>query len=568
MKLIELSCDKTSFKTLQFNPEGITLIIGDTSKGGKEGSSNGVGKTLSLGLVHHCLGAQVNDKLKAAVPDWLFSLRFNIRQDEHIITRSGDGAQIYLDEHPIRLKELREWLNECGVFRIEPQIPGISFRSLFSRFARYAKEDCLNPLNTHKEEDADGKLRSLYLLGLDCSLAAAKKKDQLELLDIKKTKKTWSEDHVLKDIFRAGAKPRVRFEWLEQEIPKLTSALHAYQVAENYRLLEWHESELTKQLRQIEHQISILDFQLAGIEKALEEQPDITAADLRSFYDGLGHVFKPEALEHFEQVEAFHNTLSINRKTRLDKDKLKIIGEKITLEQEYKVKATERDSYSRNMQGKKALDEYAALAKHIAYLEEERDRLKTFLELEATLDLRIQEIRERRVADDRRTADYLRTKPYSEISKRFSSLARMLYPNDPAGIDIENNTGDNQVRYDIAVQIEGDDADGINSAKILCFDWTFYMYGANHTMDFLWHDNRLFAHMDPNPRAAWFSYVMRTLTETKKQYIASLNTENLDSMKECMSEGDWSALTASIQLKLHGDKPKNKLLGIQFGSQR
>lgn len=220
------------------------------------------------------------------------------------------------------------------------------------------------------------------------------------------------------------------------------------------------------------------------------------------------------------------------------------------------------------MQGKKALDEYAALAKHVASLEEERDRLKAFLELEATLDLRIQEIRERRVADDRRTAEYLRNKPYSEISKRFSSLARMLYPNDPAGIDIENNTGDNQVRYDIAVQIEGDDADGINSARILCFDWTFYMYGANHTMDFLWHDNRLFAHMDPNPRAAWFSYVMRTLTETKKQYIASLNTENLDSMKECMTEEDWSALTDSIQLKLHGDKPENKLLGIQFGSQK
>ncbi|WP_217807401.1 hypothetical protein [Methylomagnum ishizawai] len=29
MKLIELSSDKPSFKTLRFNPEGLTLIVGD-----------------------------------------------------------------------------------------------------------------------------------------------------------------------------------------------------------------------------------------------------------------------------------------------------------------------------------------------------------------------------------------------------------------------------------------------------------------------------------------------------------------------------------------------------------
>jgi len=232
MKLIELSCNHPSFKTLQFNPEGLTLIIGDANGQSKDGSSNGVGKTLSLGLIHHCLGAKINSKLKTAVPDWQFRLRFSLRGREYSITRSGDGTLLFLDNKAISLNDLRGWLNDSGVFRLDPEVPGLSFRSLFSRFARYTKEDCLDPLLTKKEEEADGKLRSLYLLGVDCSLAAAKKRDKTHLNEIKKTKATWRTDSILKDIFRAGANPKVRFEWLEQEIPRLTEELHSYQVAE------------------------------------------------------------------------------------------------------------------------------------------------------------------------------------------------------------------------------------------------------------------------------------------------------------------------------------------------
>jgi uncharacterized protein YydD (DUF2326 family) len=568
MKLIELSCSQPSFKTLRFNAEGLTAIVGDADTGGDEGSSNGVGKTLSLGLVHHCLGAQVNNKLKIAVPDWLFTLRFSLGGSEHTVVRSGDGNRIYLDGSAAGIGRLRTWLNTCGAFNIDPQLPGLTFRSLFSRFARYAKEDCLHPLLTKKEEEADGRLRSLFLSGLDCSLAVAKKNNKITLSQIKNTKKTWNEDHILQDIMRAGSDPRARFEQLEREIPQLSSDLHKYQIAENYRLLEWQESEITKLLRKIAREIAVLDFQLDGIQKLLEEPQDITAAELRSLYDGLGDVFKPEALEHFEKVEAFHKTLYANRKVRLEKDRLAVLGKKRQLEQEYKSKAAERDKFTKNLQGKKALDEYVALAKHLASLEEERDRLYMFFEMDMTLDARAREIREKMSADDAETAEYLRSNPLAELSEKFTRLAHMLYPNDPAGLTIENNSGDNQVRYDISVQIEGDDADGINSARILCFDWMYYMYGANHTMDFLWHDNRLFAHIDPHPRAAWFTHVLRRSAQTKKQYIVSLNTENLVSMQGYMPREAWSALNGCIRLTLHGDKPENKLLGIQFGSAK
>lgn len=79
MKLIRLTCDQPTFHPVHFNDTGLTLIIGDSSKE-KEGSSNGVGKTLILGLIQHCLGANADKKLTSAVPDWWFSLLFLIME--------------------------------------------------------------------------------------------------------------------------------------------------------------------------------------------------------------------------------------------------------------------------------------------------------------------------------------------------------------------------------------------------------------------------------------------------------------------------------------------------------
>lgn len=566
MKLKTLSCDQASFKTLHFNTEGLTLIVGD-SRDENEGSSNGVGKTLAMGLVHHCLGGSIGPKIKKAAPDWLFTLVFSIKNKDHVITRNGDGEILLLDETSIKPKELLAWLNDSGVFRVDGQIPGITFRSLFRRFARYEHEDCLDPLMTKKEKEVDGKLRSLYLLGLDCSLAVTKQKNKGDMTDANKAKKLWKSDHTLKNMFRTGINPKVRLNWLKNEIPRLMAALESYEVAENYRLLEIQSNDLTQTLREIEKQIAILDFQLDGIRKALEEHPDITAADLRAFYAGLENIFKEEALEHFENVERFHRELSSNRRQRLTKEQLEITSKKEQLEQERKQTSMQRDDYLKKLEGKKALDEYAAIAKNIAALEEEKERLNAFLSVEKDLSQRIQDIKERMVIDDRRTDEYLNSKPYDDLSRRFSDLAGMLYPNHPNGLEVENNKGDNQIRYNISVQIQGDGSDGINAARILCFDWLFYMHGANHTMDFLWHDNRMFAHMDPGARAKWFVFVLRSLKNTKKQYVASLNTENLKTMRPHMTPDEWKDLVSRINLKLHGDKPENKLLGIQFGME-
>lgn len=567
MKLVELSCDHSSFKTLHFNPEGLTLIVGDGSKNGSnEGSSNGVGKTLSLGLIHLCLGAKVNSKLAAAVPDWMFRLDFLISGKAHVIERSGNGKIVFLDEEKTNVTALRKWLNKNGPFNLEKEIKGLTFRSLFTRFARLKQSDCNEPIKTSSEKDYDGLMRSSFLLGVDISLAISKRQSKLDLVSIKTSVDNWKNDNVLHEMFRAGSKPKVRAEWLAKELGRIKADLDAFQVAEDYRQIELSAGELTQRLRGNVKKQEIIRFQIDGINKTLTQHPDISKEDLLGLYEGLTSVFKKDALAHFDAVEEFHNSLSVNRKKRLKIDKLEMQKEIERLEGERNSIADARDKLLQSLQGKRALDEYAALAQKYAVFQEELERLREFLSYSGTLQERVQEIKEKRLEEDRKATEYERTDPLKLMDKYFKELAELMYPGLPAGIIMENNTGNNQLRYDLSVTIEGEDSDGINAARIIIFDWLITMCGANHSMGFLWHDNRLFAHIDPLPRAEWFRYLFSSLPETGKQYIASLNTENYSAMCQHLTQEEQEQLESSKQLVLRGDDPENKLLGLQFGS--
>jgi uncharacterized protein YydD (DUF2326 family) len=566
VKLIKLSCDRPSFRTLEFNPEGLTLILGDGPTDiSLEGSSNGVGKTLALCLVHHCLGAKTDPRLKAVVPDWKFSLEFELAGRKHIIERLGNGRGVAIDHTRYSQLALRHWLDRAGVFTFDEGVPGLTFRALIKRFARYKREDCVDPLRMNQEPDFDAEIRSLYLLGLDCSLAVLKQATKFELDAIKQTGEIWKSDNVLRDMLRSGAAPRLRAEWLDREIPRLREELQRFQVSENYREIQNNASDLTSRLREIELRQSVLEFKRSSIQQSLVEHPDITRDDLLKLYGGLEQIFRSETLAHFEAVEEFHGSLTANRRNRLGQDLAVVLGELSEVETVRASLATARDAQLEALQGKRALDEYAAMASRLAALDEERKRIGSYLDFTMNLQERAQQQRESRVEQDRAAAAYIALEPAAQDDMYFKSLAEIMYPSAPAGILLENNTGDNQIRYNLSVEIEGDDSDGINSARILCFDWLLLMRGARHTVDFLWHDNRLFADIDPGSRAAWFSHTASILNGTGKQYIASVNTENFDGMGPYLEQESKSALQEAIRLTLKGDRPEHKLLGVQFG---
>lgn len=557
MKLIKLSANKSSFKTIHFNRTGLTLILGAGAKNKEtEGSSNGVGKTLALGLIHHCLGANVQRIFKEKIPDWIFTLHFELNGQEHCVERSGDSHHLVFDNHKISLKAYCEWLNKSGAFALTEKTSFLTFRSLIKRFSRYLKEDCSEPIKTHKENDFEAYLRTFFLLGLDYTLINHKKTNKQHLDELKATINNWKNDPLLHKLFQAGHEPKLRLEWLEREIPRLENDLQHFDVAENYHDLLLTAQDKTNQLRLVEKEILVIQFQLDGIEKLLQQKPDISTNDLLQLYNGLQEIFKPDTLAHFETVELFHQNFFANRIKRLEADKAKLIGDISQKEQERQQLGQSRDDLLKSLQGKYALDEYTALSNQLATLKSEHARLENYLSFIDTRKEELQQVKEVMLHEDSQAHDYVKTNPLAAHHVFFQNLADKLYPQLTSGIILDNNTGENQLRYQLKVQIEGDNSDGIGDARILCFDWLLLMRGQNHTIDFLWHDNRLFSDMGENPRAAWFKTVLNSSAD--KQYIVSINIENYESMKNHLDLVCRQACDDAVVLKLYDDKPENK----------
>ena len=66
-------------------------------------------------------------------------------------------------------------------------------------------------------------------------------------------------------------------------------------------------------------------------------------------------------------------------------------------------------------------------------------------------------------------------------------------------------------------------------------------------------------------RAAGFTHVPKALPGTGNRYMASLNTENYQAMLDPLSSERANDLHTATVLTLRGDRPENKLLGLQFG---
>ncbi|EPF6052377.1 DUF2326 domain-containing protein, partial [Acinetobacter baumannii] len=202
--------------------------------------------------------------------------------------------------------------------------------------------------------------------------------------------------------------------------------------------------------------------------------------------------------------------------------------------------------------------------KTLVELKNTYNTVSNFLTLETGLNKKKFNIQEQMIQEDRRTLDFIECSPLTDKDQLFKEIISHLYDNAAAGIILENNTGINQLRYNLKIEIDGADSDGIDNARILAFDILNLFHGSNHNINFVWHDNRLFADINPKSRALWFKFILGKLKNTNKQYIASLNNENLLSMREYLTVEEYREIENSIILNLKGDKPENKLLGIQL----
>lgn len=564
MRLIKLSADHESFKTIAFNPKGLTLIVGSKSSKGK--TYNGVGKSLVVELLHFCLGAAKNDEFLEKIPQWEFTLEFELAGSKSKVSRntSNQGVML-LDNVEMKVAAFNDWI-ESRVFSIPPDISGVTFRSLIPRFMRRGQKQYVDPRDAGDYSAYDKLVRNALLLGIDVELIAQKNQIRTQIKNLQELRKNFKSDPLLRDFYSGGKDADIQLGHLDRQIAELQTAREQFVVAENYYELQKSADALATEIEIAKNEVFLAFSAIENIDRSMKEQPDLPLVRVKALYGELMQVFQPAALKRLDDVSHFHERLLENRLARLSREKLRLLSRVDSLESELKKKQEQLDTQLRILGHATALDQYTAVVNQIATLTADAQKLKDYKAIQLEYSNRAADL-EGQLSEEVKKANGYLEDTQALRGRTFSVFAKYVarfYPRAPAGITLHNNDGNNQLRFDLDVRVENDSSDGINEVRVFCYDLTLLTLQINHHIAFLFHDSRLYANMDVRQRATLFRTAHEVTSRLGYQYIATLNPDSISGMDDEFKGEEMSEIIErNIVLELKDDSPAGKLLGIQ-----
>jgi len=570
MRLLELSADHPSFHTVRFNREGISLIVGGHSrkdKLDKDKTYNGVGKSLVIALIHFCLGSNKIKAFDEAIPNWEFRLTFEMDDVPHTVARStSKQSRMLFDGHEMQVKEFREEMGRM-VFDIPEEIGGLSFRPLLYKFLRRDKRDYVEAENTSTDHSPyDGLVRNVFLLGLDVELVAEKARLNQRLKSIKASEKNLRDDPLLREFYTANRDVDIELSFLEERVAELEQSRQSFSVAEDYYEVEKEANNLAVRLQNLRNRAVILRNAIDNVNNSLKIRPDISPERIRTAYQEVSAAFRDETLRRLEEVENFHQKLVTNRVTRLNQERRRLERELNEKERGIRDLNAELNEKTVFLGRSRALDYFVTVGNEIGTLNAKAQKLRDYRELGRRWSDELATVKTAMQQEVLCANEYLSQihPQLEEINGVFKALSRRLYPESPAGLSLHNNDGDNQIRFNFEVRIENDASDGINEARIFCYDLTLLIAGHNHHIKFTFHDSRLFSDVDPRQRAEIIRIADQYTRNSGRQYIATLNEDQIAGMMPYLSEQEHQGLIEDNKILELGDrKAEEKLLGIQ-----
>ena len=567
MKLKSLTANQPSFHPVVFK-EGVNIIVGKNAlpQGENDGKTyNGVGKSLVLHLIHFCLGS---NKIKAfeSLPNWEFTLTFEVNKTEYSVTRStNEQNKVVFCNERISLENMRgKMLNLCFGITEPPKF--MTWNTLFSRFVRryrssYSRFDTYIP----QENDYSKLLNTLFLLGIETKFIIEKKELREQQSNIKATEKAIKSDSFFKEYYLGEYEGKNNLKKIENEIIKLKKEISEFKISNNYHDLEKEANDISYEKKQLENNRVLVNNNIKYIEDTLRETVLVNDDDVFRVYESAVIEIPELVKKNIEEVLTFHKNQIHSRNLRLKRElykqqtELKSINEKITNIGE---RMDELLSY---LNSRGALEEYVALVNKLSSLEYKFKRINDYEKILKTYREKNAEIKELFKLKDTETELYLKSiqSKVDKLREQFSGLTKQFYPNKKSTLNIVNNTGQNMLRYLLDVRIEDDSSDGVNEVKLACFDLLLLMIKKSK-IRFLAHDSRLFANMDPRQRKTLFQIVYEAAFNSEFQYICSVNEDTLSSFENIMNDEEYNELIINnIILELTDIDAKSKLLGIE-----
>ncbi|QHV97302.1 DUF2326 domain-containing protein [Spirosoma endbachense] len=572
MRLLKLSSNKASFQTVEFNRKGISLIIGKRADGNyqsdnKKSTYNSVGKSLTIALIHFCLGSHKNAEFESKLEDWSFSLSFEINEITYTATRfCNDQQVIWLNNESIKLDDYKKKLADL-VFIIPKNIKNLTFRSLIARFIRPQKES-YNSYDVYKkkEQDYDRLLNNAFLLGLDVNLMADKYnlKDEYDKLD--NLRRSTEKDPVLKSFFEGDRDLSIDITDLKQKVARLRKSLDSFRIADDYYAVLREVNVLKGKVAQIESTADSYRIALRNIDDSLKIQPDIPRDKVLELYQEAVVSLNDAVKRRLEEVEEFHRKIIENRSKRLTTEKKRYENQLRKFDSDISTFNKEKDRLTEYLKGKGALDEFTSLNNQVRDYEIQLDKLETYRKLINEYKRKLEEIKLQVSEENLKTSRYIEHN-YALLETNillFRSFVDQFYSDKSAGIQIEINDDFNRQRFDIRARIDDDKGDGVGAVKIFCFDWTLLEGKHNHNVNFLFHDSRLLSEIDSHQVATLFQVAYDKTQVTNFQYIISSNQNIIDSLREEYTQEEFTKyIEDSTILELTDESHASKLLGVQ-----
>ncbi|MFM1969098.1 MAG: hypothetical protein RL152_475 [Bacteroidota bacterium] len=572
MRLICLKANQPSFKTVHFNPSGISIIVGkkegDSAKN-RKGTYNGVGKSLVIALVHFCLGGNEKKGLTKPLKSWVFTLEFEINDQIYTSTRSThEPTKIFLNGRAYKLESFREYLEGLLFELPEEPVVFLKFRPLISRFIRPSIEGYKSFDNAvPKEQDYARQLCNSFLLGLDPILAQRKFKLRTDLTEIKTLAKNISKDEVLKQFFHEGERVEFEVVSLTRKIISLEKKIANFIIADDLDALKREADTLSEELRSLRNRRVLIENALRSIEKSLTIQPDITSNELLRFYEEAKVQLTDLIVKEVREIEDFNQKLIGDRQKRLEVERRKLLSDLEDVKSKILTLGKIEDEKLKMLESTGALDDYRVLTDELSASRVRLERLESYQKLMEEYKIKQLQIENQLNEENIETINYLKRQKsiIDEDIFTFQELALQFYENKKSGIKIENNEGENLLRYKIEAEIEHDRSDGINQVKLFCFDFTILKNHFNHKVNFIFHDSRLLDPMDPRQRASVLNIAYEECRNHGFQYIISANEDALESLRDEFDDKSFQEVVMdNIILELTDASDATKLLGTSI----
>lgn len=568
MKLLSLRANQPSFHPVIFK-DGVNIIVGRQVAPHTENDGNtynGVGKSLILHLIHFCLGANKIDSFSKKLSGWEFTLKFEINGTEYYSARKTDEQnKIDFCGEPLTVTALRGKLLEL-CFGLTNSPKHMTWTTLFSRFARRYRS-CYSTFDSYvpKEGDYSKILNNCYLLGIDTDLIIGKKELRDKQSAALTTEKAIKNDPLFRQYYLGKHDAELDVADLEYRIKELEREISEFKVSNNYHELEKEADEKSYQKKKLENKRLLISNYIKNIEEAFKETAEVKEEKLLKIYEAANVEIPSMVKKNIDDVLQFHNGLIASRNTRLRKELTKQKAELKSIDEDILRLGQRMDELLDYLNSHGALEEYVALTKQLSSLRNELNRIQEYQKiLKAYRDTEL-DIKASLIAADKETDQYIAQESsyLSDLRTKYGNYAKKFYPKKRSGLVIKNNSGENMLRFNLEARIEDDSSDGVNEVRMFCFDLLLLIHQKSN-MNFMFHDSRLFANMDPRQREMVFRIVNEICIHNDFQYICSINEDALLSFQPLMTAEEFEQqITENIILELNDDAPESKLLGIQ-----